>query len=104
MCSCTKSSPHRSHQSFTNCKNKGMWTITAIGLLICLIGPFLRCIRGDAMSRLAALQGASTLCVMILLVLCEAYHRVPFVDLPLALALLSFGAQFVFARFLARWL
>lgn len=81
-----------------------MWKLTALALLICLVGPFLRCIRGDAVSRLAALQAASTLCVVIVLVLCEAYRRIPFVDLALALALLSFGAQLVFARFLERWL
>jgi multisubunit Na+/H+ antiporter MnhF subunit len=39
-----------------------------------------------------------------LLVLCQAYDRIPFVDLALTLALLTFGAGLVFARFLERWL
>jgi len=81
-----------------------MWTLTAIALLICMIGPFLRCIRGDAVSRLVALEAGSCICVIILLVLCEAYHRIPFVDLALTLALLTFGAGLVFARFFERWL
>lgn len=81
-----------------------MWTLAAIALLICMIGPFLRCVRGDSVSRLVALEAGSTIAVIILLVLCEAYHRVPFVDLALTLALLTFGAGLVFARFLERWL
>ena len=81
-----------------------MWTLTAIALLACMAGPFLRCIRGDAVGRLVAFEAASTMCVIILLVLCEAYRRVPFVDLALAAALVSFGSSLVFARFLERWL
>ena len=81
-----------------------MWTWTAIALLACLIAPFLRCVRGDAVSRLVALEGAGTLCVMVLLVLAVAFHRDSFVDLALTLALLTFGAGLVFARFFERWL
>lgn len=81
-----------------------MWTIAAIGLLACLIGPFARCVHGDTVSRLVALEAASSITVWILLALGEAFHRVPFVDLSLTLALLTFGAGLVFARFLERWL
>jgi multicomponent Na+:H+ antiporter subunit F len=81
-----------------------MWTLTAIAMLVCLLGPFIRCVRGDAVSRLVALEAASSMTVVMLLLLSEAYHRVPFVDLALALALLSFGGGLVFARFLERWL
>lgn len=81
-----------------------MWTWTAIALLICLIGPFLNCIRGDIASRLVALEAAGSMCTIILLTLTEAYRRGPFVDLALTLALLAFGAGLVFARFIERWL
>lgn len=81
-----------------------MWTWTAIALLVCMVGPFLRCVRGDAVSRLVALEAASSMCVIVLLVISEAYHRPPFVDLAVTLALLTFGAGLVFARFLERWL
>lgn len=81
-----------------------MWTWTAIALLACLAGPFLRCIRGDAICRLVALEAAGSICAVVLLILAEAFHRVPFVDLALSLALLNFGAGLVFARFLERWL
>lgn len=81
-----------------------MWIIAALILLACLIGPFLRCAHGDTASRLVALEAASPICVVLLLCLCEAFRRAPFVDLALALALLTFGAGLVFARFLERWL
>ena len=81
-----------------------MWTIAVIGLLVCMIGPFVRCLHGDTVSRLVGLEAASSMTVVILLALGEAYHRVPFVDLALTLALLTFGAGLVFARFLERWL
>lgn len=81
-----------------------MWTIAAIGLLICLIGPFVRCVHGDTVSRLVGLETASSVVVWILLALGEAFHRVPFVDLALTLSLLTFGAGLVFARFLERWM
>ncbi len=81
-----------------------MWTLAVIGLLACMIGSFIRCVHGDTMSRLVALQAGSSMCVLILLALGEAYHRVPFVDIALTLALLTFGAGLVFARFLERWL
>jgi multicomponent Na+:H+ antiporter subunit F len=81
-----------------------MWTIAVIGLLACLIGPFIRCVQGDTVSRLVGLEAGGSLIVWILLALGEAYHRGPFVDVALTLALLSFGAGLVFARFLERWI
>jgi multicomponent Na+:H+ antiporter subunit F len=81
-----------------------MWIFASIGLLVCMAGPFVRCIHGDTVSRLVALEAGSSMCIVILLALGEGYHRVPFVDLSLTLALLTFGAGLVFARFLERWL
>lgn len=80
------------------------WILTALALLACMIPCFMLCARGDAMSRLVGLEAGSTMAVMVLLVLAEGYHRVPFVDLALTLALLTYGAGLVFARFLERWL
>ncbi len=81
-----------------------MWTITVLGLLACLAVALVRCLYGDTVSRVVALEAGSSITVWILLSLGEAYHRVPFVDLALTLALLTFGAGLVFARFLERWL
>ena len=56
------------------------------------------------MSRLVGLEAGSVMAVIVLLLLAEGFHRQPFVDVALTLALLSFGAGLVFARFLERWL
>jgi multicomponent Na+:H+ antiporter subunit F len=80
------------------------WFLTAFALLICMIPCFLLCIRGDVMSRLIGLEAGSTMAVMVLLALTEGYHQSSFVDLALTLALLTYGAGLVFARFLERWL
>lgn len=69
-----------------------------------MVGPFIRCCYGHPIRRLVALEAASSICIVILLVMCEAFHRAIFVDLALTLALLSFGGGLVFARFLERWL
>ncbi len=81
-----------------------VWLSTAFILLLCLIPPFLLCIRGDAVNRLVGLEAGSTIAATILLVSAIGYNRVPFVDIALTLALLSFGAGLVFTRFLERWL
>jgi multisubunit Na+/H+ antiporter MnhF subunit len=39
----------------------------------------------------------------VLLLLAEGYHRAPFFDLALVLALLAFAGGLVFARMLERW-
>lgn len=81
-----------------------IWLIAAFALLICLIPPFLLCLKGDALNRLVGLEAGSTITTIILLLLGVGYGRAPFSDVALTLALLSFGAGLVFARFLERWL
>lgn len=87
------------------------WTITAVLLLTALAPCGWVCLRGspqrpeeDVMVRLMGLETAGTVDVLLLLVLAERLHRTPFFDLALMLALLTFAAGLVFARFLERWL
>ncbi len=47
---------------------------------------------------------AGALVTIELLLLAEGFDRSSFFDLPLTLALLSFGSGMVFARFVQRWL
>ncbi|HET7787675.1 MAG TPA: monovalent cation/H+ antiporter complex subunit F [Myxococcales bacterium] len=58
----------------------------------------------DAMERVVALEMASVLLTVALVMLAEAMQRPLFLDLALTQALLSFGGGLVFARFLERWL
>lgn len=80
------------------------WIVTALALLVCMVPCFVLCLRGDAMSRLVGLEAGSTMAVMVLLALTEAFNQSSFVDLALTLALLTYGSGLVFARFLERWL
>ncbi len=80
------------------------WLDAAGAMLLCLIPCGIACLRHDAASRLVGLEAASLIATLMFLLLAEGMHRAPFMDLALALALLSFGAGLVFARFLERWM
>jgi multisubunit Na+/H+ antiporter MnhF subunit len=51
-----------------------------------------------AASALAALEVASTIAVTVLIVLSEGFHRQPFIDLAVVLAVLSVVGSLAFAR------
>jgi multisubunit Na+/H+ antiporter MnhF subunit len=80
------------------------WLIAAGVLIICLAPCLISCKRGDPLHRLVALEAAGVIVCMVLLLLAEGYHRIPFTDLALALAIVNFGGNLAFARFLERWL
>jgi multicomponent Na+:H+ antiporter subunit F len=80
------------------------WLITATVLLAAMAPCGVVCLRGDPIDRLVGLETAGTLASLILLVLAVGFGRAPFIDLGLAVALLSFGGGLVFARFLERWM
>jgi multicomponent Na+:H+ antiporter subunit F len=79
------------------------WTVAAIALLLGLIPCGAVCLRGEPTDRLVGLSLAGDLDALILLLLAVAYHRSIYLDLALALALLTFAGGLVFARFLERW-
>ena len=80
------------------------WLVAATVLLGAMIPCGVVCLRGEAIDRLAGLEAAGTVAALVLLLLAEGFGRVPFTDLAVALALLSFGGGLVFARFLERWM
>jgi multicomponent Na+:H+ antiporter subunit F len=80
------------------------WLVAAAGVLLSLIPCGIVTFSGSLNSRLVGLETASLLVTIELLLLAEAFGRPSFFDLPLTLAILSFGGGMVFARFLQRWL
>jgi multicomponent Na+:H+ antiporter subunit F len=62
------------------------------------------CLRGAPERRLVGMEMASMLVVMAMVLFSIGFGRVPFVDMPLALAIMSFGGGLVFARFLGKHL
>jgi multisubunit Na+/H+ antiporter MnhF subunit len=61
------------------------------------------CVRASVPAGLVALNLASTIVTLVLLLLAEGTHRQPFFDLALVSAVLSFAGGLAFARFLERW-
>ncbi len=81
-----------------------VWLTAATVVLFCLIPCGIVAFKGTAIDRLVGLEMAGLLESLLLILLAEGFHRIPFYDLALATALLAFGGGLVFARFLERWL
>jgi multicomponent Na+:H+ antiporter subunit F len=80
-----------------------VWLIAATVLLAGL-GPCIWvAMRGTIVSALAALELASTITTLALLLIAQGLRRDPFMDLALVSAILSFAGGLTFARFLERW-
>ena len=80
------------------------WLVAATALLLGLFACGFVCLRAPAPGdRLVAFELAATIDVLVLLLLAEGFNRVIFVDLALALALLSLAGGLVFAHFMERW-
>jgi multicomponent Na+:H+ antiporter subunit F len=81
-----------------------VWMVATLALLAGLVPCGITCLRGDVADRLVGLEMAGVVVTLVLLLLAQVFGRVLYVDLALALALLSFAGGLVFARFLERFL
>jgi len=80
------------------------WMVTATATGACLLPCAWACLRGSPERRLVGVEMTGILVTILLVLLTIADHRLPFIDLPLTLAVLDFGAGLVFARFLEKHL
>lgn len=80
-----------------------VWLVTAAVLLVSLIPVGWVCLRAAPMERVVALQLASTIDALVLVVLSEALGRDALFDVALLAALLSFAGGLTFVRFMERW-
>lgn len=80
------------------------WMVIATLTGGCLIPCAWICLRGSAEKRLVGLEMTGIVVTIDLVLLTIGYGRLPFMDIPLTLAILSFGAGLVFARFLEKHL
>jgi multisubunit Na+/H+ antiporter MnhF subunit len=74
------------------------WQLAALVLTAALVPCVLLCVLAGATHALAALELAGTLGTSVMMVLSEGFHRQPFIDLAVVLALLSMVGAFAFAR------
>jgi multisubunit Na+/H+ antiporter MnhF subunit len=72
--------------------------VLACGLLPCLF----ICIRAPLFDALVALELASAIATLVLLLLAEGFHRASYFTLPIVLAALAFVGTMVFVRFLGK--
>lgn len=81
-----------------------IWLIAATGVSASLVLCADMCLRGTPERRLVGLEMSSVIVTIALLLFTVGFGRIPFMDLPVALALMSLGGGLVFARFLGKHL
>lgn len=77
-----------------------IWLIAGIAVSLSLIPCADMCLRGDPERRLVGFEMTSLIIILAMAIFTIGFQRVPFIDLPLTLAIMSFGGGLVFARFL----
>lgn len=80
------------------------FVIAAIVMLIGVVPCGIVVWRGTAMEAVAGYQAISSIVVMVLVLLAEAFSRFGELELPIVLALLLFGSGLVYVRALEQWL
>ena len=80
-----------------------VWLIATTVLLTGILPCLWVAMRGSMVSALAALELASTITTLSLLMIAQGLHRDPFMDLALVSSILSFAGALTFVRFLERW-
>lgn len=81
-----------------------LWLMAATGVSAALIPCAAMSLRGNAERRLVGVEMAGLLITLALVLFTVGFGRLPFIDLALTLAILSFGSGLVFARFLEKHL
>ena len=78
------------------------WEIAAAALGAAIVPCIGVCLLTGARRALAAFEVAGTLAASALMLLAEGFHRQPFIDLALLLALLSIVGAMAFARLMEK--
>jgi multicomponent Na+:H+ antiporter subunit F len=80
------------------------FTAAAVAMLICLIPAGIVLARGDLPEAVVAYEFITAVIVLVLALLAQAFQRSSLFELPVLLALLTFGSGLVFVRAMERWL
>jgi multicomponent Na+:H+ antiporter subunit F len=80
------------------------WIVASVITGGCLAPCAWMCLQGSPEKRLVGLEMTGVILTILLVLLTIGYGRLPFMDLPLTLAILTFGSGLVFARFLEKHL
>jgi multisubunit Na+/H+ antiporter MnhF subunit len=80
------------------------FTAAAIAMLACIIPAGMVIARGDLGSAVVGYEFVTSVMVMVLVLLAQAFQRPSLFELPVLLAMLMFGSGLVFVRTMERWL
>ena len=80
------------------------WMLATLSLLPSLIFPLFVAFQGRTGDRLIAIQLATAVTVLILVLMSFAFDQSSYIDLALTLVLLSLPGTLILAQFLERWL
>jgi multisubunit Na+/H+ antiporter MnhF subunit len=78
------------------------WEVAALVLVVVTLPCAGVCVLAGATAALAAFEVASTVATTTVMALSEGFHRQPFIDLAVVLALLSLVGGLAFARMMER--
>ena len=81
-----------------------LWFVAGSAVAAALVPCAAMCMRGSPERRLVGFEMGSLLVTMAMVLLTIAFGRSIYIDLPLTLAVMSFGGGLVFARFLEKHL
>lgn len=81
-----------------------LWLYAGAGVCLALIPCAAMSLFGNAERRLVGLEMTSLLVTLALVIFTIWSGRIPFIDIAVAMAIMSFGGGIVFARFLEKHL
>lgn len=81
-----------------------LWLVAGAGVSTALLPCAAMCLRGSAERRLVGFEMAGFLVTIAMILFTVGFNRLPLIDVPLALAIMSFGGTLVFVRFLGKHL
>ncbi len=81
-----------------------LWLWAGAGVCLSLLPCAWMALRGNAERRLVGLEMTSLVVIFALVIFTVWSGRIPFIDLALTMAIMSFGGGLVFARFLEKHL
>lgn len=80
------------------------FVITAIVMLVAMVPAGAVLCRGDLPASVVAYEFITSVAVMVLALLAQAFQRSAEFELPVLMAVLLFGSGLVFVRTIERWL
>jgi multicomponent Na+:H+ antiporter subunit F len=81
-----------------------IWMIAGGAVASSLVLCAFMCLRGTPERRLVGLEMTSMIVITAMVLFTVGMGRLIFIDLPLTLAIMSFGGGLVFVRFLGKYL